>query len=39
MEIFTVSFFGHRKINNPLIVEKKLDEYISDLSWTNIFPI
>ena len=31
MEIFTVSFFGHRKINNPLIVEKKLDEYISDL--------
>ena len=31
MDIFTVSFFGHRQIDNPLIVEKKLDEYISDL--------
>lgn len=31
MNIFTVSFFGHRQIDNPLIVEKKLDEYISDL--------
>ena len=31
MEVFTVSFFGHRQIDNALIIDKRLDEYISDL--------
>ena len=31
MEVFTVSFFGHRQIDNAVVIDKRLDEYISDL--------
>ena len=31
MEIFTVSFFGHRRIDNPLPVEKVLDALVGNL--------
>ena len=30
-EIFTVSFFGHRQINEPMIIEKALEKQILDL--------
>ena len=31
MEIFTVSFFGHREIDNAVQVERNLDEKITEL--------
>lgn len=31
LDIYTVSFFGHREINDPFEVERKLDEIISEL--------
>lgn len=31
MNIFTVSFFGHRQIDNPLQVESQLEEIICSL--------
>ena len=31
MNIFTVSFFGHRQIDNAVVIDKRLYEYISDL--------
>lgn len=31
MNVFTISFFGHRIIDNPLVVEKALDELIQKL--------
>jgi len=31
MNIYTVSFFGHRIINNPLLIERQLEILISNL--------
>ena len=31
MNIFSVSFFGHRQIDNPLQIESQLEEIISSL--------
>ena len=31
MEIFTVSFFGHRRISNTLIVENALSDAVRNL--------
>lgn len=31
MNVFTISFFGHRIIDNPLVAEKALDELIQKL--------
>ena len=31
METFTVSFFGHRRLDDPLSIERKLDELIRRL--------
>ena len=31
MNIFTVSFFGHRQISNPLPIESELEKIISSL--------
>ena len=31
MNIFSVSFFGHRQIDNPLHIESQLEEIISSL--------
>ncbi len=35
MEIYTVSFFGHRKIENALEVERKLEAKITELIQTK----
>ena len=35
MEIFTVSFFGHRKIDDPLSIDRKLDALIRCLLLTK----
>lgn len=35
MEIYTVSFFGHRKIDNALQIETKLEEIITNLIQTK----
>ena len=35
MNIFTVSFFGHRQIENALDVERKLEAKISELIQTK----
>ena len=35
MNIFTVSFFGHRQIENALDVERKLEAKISELIKTK----
>ena len=35
MNTDTVSFFGHRTIDNPLVIEKALYEFISTLLLTN----
>ena len=31
MNIYTVSFFGHRKIENPSEIEKRLDSLLHDI--------
>ncbi len=31
MRTYTVSFFGHRRIENPLLIEKTLEEHIREL--------
>ena len=31
MNIFTVSFFGHRKIDNPCFVDEKLEKIVREL--------
>ena len=31
MEIYTVCFFGHRRILNPLPIDRKLEEVIANL--------
>ena len=31
MNIYTVSFFGHREIENPLEIEKRLDKLLHDI--------
>ena len=31
MNIFTVSFFGHRKIDNPRFVDEKLEKIVREL--------
>ena len=28
MEIYTVSFFGHRRVNNPIELEEKLKKLL-----------
>ena len=35
MEIYTVSFFGHREIENALEVERKLEAKITELIQTK----
>ena len=35
MDIYTVSFFGHREIENAIEVERKLEVKISDLIKTK----
>ena len=35
MNIFTVSFFGHREIENALEVERKLEAIITELIQTK----
>lgn len=35
MEIFTVSFFGHRRLDDPLTIERKLDELVCKLLQTK----
>ncbi len=35
MEIYTVSFFGHRQIENVIEVERKLEEKVSELIRTK----
>lgn len=35
MNIFTVSFFGHRQIDNPFAVEERLKEVIRELLLTK----
>ena len=35
MEIYTVSFFGHREIENPLEAEQKLEAKITELIQTK----
>lgn len=35
MNVFTVSFFGHRIIDNPFPVEQKLEDLIRDLLRSN----
>lgn len=35
MEIYTVSFFGHRKIENTLEVERKMEAIITELIQTK----
>ena len=31
MKVFTISFFGHRKINNSLVIEETLEKLISEI--------
>lgn len=35
MTVFTVSFFGHRQLNDPLTIEKKLHKIIQELLATR----
>ncbi len=35
MDIYTVSFFGHRKINDSIEVEKRLDKLVRELIRTK----
>lgn len=35
MDRFTVSFFGHRQIDDPLIIEEKLENIIQELLQTK----
>ena len=35
MNIFTVSFFGHRMIENPFPVEQKLENLIRELLYSK----
>ena len=35
MDIFTVSFFGHRQIHEPLRIERALEKQILDLLYTH----
>lgn len=35
MDIFTVSMFGHRQIDNPLVIEEKLEKIIRELLTTK----
>ena len=35
MNIFTVSFFGHRMIDNPFPVEEKLESLIRELLYSK----
>ena len=35
INIYTVSFFGHRSIDDPLEAEKKLDRILCDLISTK----
>ena len=35
MNVFTVSFFGHRHIDEPLIIEEQLEKIIREIISTN----
>ena len=35
MNVFTVSFFGHRRIDNPFVIEKVLEKIIQKLLLTK----
>lgn len=35
MDIYTVSFFGHRRIYNPIRIEKQLEELVRELLLTK----
>ena len=35
MNIFTVSFFGHRRIKKPLVIEEKLEKIVRELLITK----
>ncbi len=37
MDVFTVSFFGHRRIDNMSAIEEKLDEILCDIIENNNF--
>ena len=35
MNVFTVSFFGHRQVDMPLIIEKRLEKVVRELLLTK----
>ena len=35
MEVYTVSFFGHRRIENPIRIEQQLEEIVRELLLTK----
>ncbi len=37
MDVFTVAFFGHRYLNNPLLLDKLLDEHLRILLSTKAY--
>ena len=39
MDIYTVAFFGHRYIENPFVVEDRLELLISDLLRTKQYVV
>lgn len=39
MDIYTAAFFGHRYIDNPFVVEDRLELLISDLLRTKQYVV
>ena len=35
MEVYAVSFFGHRRIYDPIRIERQLEEIVRDLMLTK----
>ena len=35
LQVYTVSFFGHRRIYNPIVIERKLEELVKELLLTK----
>ena len=37
MNLFTVSFFGHRRVDEPIAIERKLENIIKELLLTKVY--